>query len=44
MKDELFQDKPKRAAITLLKNIRESFTVESHIAEVEQIIENVEKI
>lgn len=44
VRDELFQDKPKRAAITLLKNIRESFTVESHIAEVEQIIENVEEI
>lgn len=44
VREELFQNKPNREAVELLNKIANSFSVESHITEVETIIDNIKKM
>lgn len=44
VREELFQEKPKREAVALLNNIIDTMTVESHKAELQNIIDEVEQI
>ncbi len=44
VQEELFQSKPKREAISLLNEIKEEFTVESRIAEIENIMDIVREL
>lgn len=43
-REELFQSRPNTEAVSLLKRIKDTFSVESHIAEVENIIDEVRKL
>ena len=44
VREELFQTKPKRQAVNLLNHIIETMTVESHKAEIQNIIDEVKAI
>lgn len=44
VREELFQVKPKREAVTLLNSIIETLTVESHKAEIKNIIDEIKQI
>ena len=39
---ELFQERPKRKATTLLEKLKERLTVEAHKAEIDEAIESVQ--
>lgn len=44
VREELFQLKPKKVAVNLLNDIIDTLTVESHKAELQNIIDEVKKI
>ena len=44
VREELFQTKPKRQAVSLLNEIMETMNVESHKSEIQKIIDEIEKI
>lgn len=44
VREELFQIKPNRQAISLLETLKSQFTVESHIAELENIIDEIKDL
>lgn len=44
VREELFQSRPNTEAVSLLKRIKGTFSVESHIAEVENIIDEVRNL
>ena len=44
VREELFQEKPKREAVALLNDIIDTMTVESHKAEIQNIIEDIKHI
>lgn len=44
VREELFQVKPKREAVTLLNSIIETLTVESHKAEIQNVIDEIKQL
>lgn len=44
MREELFQPRPKKQAVDLLNSLIETMTVESHKAEIQNIIDEVNQI
>lgn len=41
VKSEIFQEKPNSVAVELIENLKEQFTVESHVSAANRVIEKV---